>query len=197
MSKWDFLYFNLCLLPLVHSQIDIDRSLDLSSLFPPSGTHIDKIPPVLSFCRPNSPSSINLSLCSRCSTPFTVFTALCWSSISILRLFHGKPRTRNMSLQCWAENDHFLWPPCKTQTRNCSKGALLIPPEPVLYQDCQVLFSKAASGQPPACPSAWINYWSSLLLIKSGPVSLYVFMRFWWDPSKWQHIHLWTGLKKP
>lgn len=28
-------------------------------------------------------------------------------------------------------------------------------------------------------------------------LSLQVFMKFWWDLFKWQHINLWTGLDKP
>lgn len=75
----------------------------------------------------------------------------------------------------------------------CSKGALLIHLE-LVHQDCQVLFCKAASGQPAACASVWCYSFPSAgvvtFLCRSSLGSSLPISQGWCGASEWQHNNL-------
>ena len=79
MVKWNFLYFHLCSLRLV-SLATAEKNPSSVFFTPPNQSFIDidKIPLRLLFSWLNSPSSLKLPLCKRCSSPLIILVALDW-----------------------------------------------------------------------------------------------------------------------
>lgn len=89
VSRWNFLLFNLCLLPLVLSPATTEENLAPSSSFP----HIRylytlvRCPLSLLFSRLKSPSSLGLSFYKRCSSPFNSLCGLVVNPLHCVRVF--------------------------------------------------------------------------------------------------------------
>ena len=112
--KWNFLYFNLCLLPFLLSLNTTEKSLAPSSLLPEQVfIHMDKIPPIHFCFWLNSLSSLSLSLYDGCSNPLIIFIALQWT-------FSSMP----MSLLYWGAQDWTQYSRCGLTSAE-QKGRIL------------------------------------------------------------------------
>ena len=106
MFKWDFLYFNLCPLPLGLSQDTTEKSLAPSSLLPHQVfIHMSLLSSTL-----NSPS---VFFYEGCCSPFTIFVALCWTCSSTSTSF------LHLGAQDWTQHSmhYLLWRKASGQTR--------------------------------------------------------------------------------
>lgn len=112
----------------------------------------DKIPLSL-LLRLNNPSSISLSLCVRCCSPFINFKTFHWthSSMPVSLLYWGAHSIYSLSGGCWIEGeDHLSWSSDNAAlVLLCCRGVLLPhgpaePPTPSL-QTCFPV------SHPPAC----------------------------------------------